>query len=121
MEKITYIITNDPRERCELVSSVFSQALISLSFGYECDVFLLDNGVRVAEKGYIDGLKADAFGPLSELVRNFKEMDGRLFVCNPAAASRNIRKEDCIDGVDDYVNAPAMIESAKNSAAVFTF
>ena len=58
MKKIVYVLTNDPREKLELMSSAFAQALTALSFGYTCEVFVMDNGVRLLEREYIAGLKA---------------------------------------------------------------
>ncbi|MBI5640238.1 MAG: DsrE family protein [Nitrospirae bacterium] len=121
MNKVVYIITNDPKERLELVSSILAQALTALSFNYEAEIFVMDNAVRLVQTGYADGLKAPTFEPLMELVRNYQELGGRLYACFPSADARHLKKEDFIDAVDDYVNAVQLLESSKNATAVFTY
>ncbi|MDH4230617.1 MAG: DsrE family protein [Nitrospirota bacterium] len=120
MKPFVYVITNDPKERCDLVSSVFAQALTALAFGYGCEIFLLDKGCKLIVAGYLGDLKSEAFDPLSVLLDTFREMGGRLYVCSPSLAALAIKKEDCVD-VDGYVNASKLFESSRNAAAVFTF
>lgn len=121
MKKLVYIITQDPKERCELVSSVFAQALTALSFDYECSIFVLDNGVRVLQPEYIAGLEAKTFEPLSRLVLLYKEMGGKLYGCNPAMTSRDINAGTWLSEMDGPVNASTMIEKALEADAVFTY
>lgn len=120
MEKVVYVLTDDPKERCELISSVLAQALTALSFDYECDLFVMDNAARLVNKGYIDGLKSKEFAPLTELMRDYQEMGGKLYACHPATDARGLHKEDCIEGVE-FVNASRLLVSSKESFAVFTF
>lgn len=120
MNKVVYVVTDDPKERCELVSSVLAQALTSLSFDYECDLFVMDNAVRLVMKGYVDGLKAKEFAPIAELLSDFQEMGGKLFACHPATDARGLHAEDCRDGVE-FVNASRLLLNAKEAFAVFTF
>jgi len=67
-------LTHDPKEKCELISSAFAQALTALSFGYECEVFVLDNGIKMLQPEYIKGLKANTFNPLTELIQYYHDM-----------------------------------------------
>lgn len=121
MKKIVYILTHDPKERCELISSAFAQALTALSFGYECEVFVLDNAIKMLQPEYIEGLKAKSFNPLTELIQYYNDMGGKLYGCNPAIASHSIKTENCIGGVAGYVNATKLIESSVAADAVFTY
>jgi predicted peroxiredoxin len=121
MKKIVYVLTHDPRERLELVSSVFAQALTALGFGHACEMFVLDNGIRLPQTEYIAGLKAETFDPLAELIQYYKDMGGKLYGCNPAITSHKIKVESCMDGIDGYVNASKLIESAVEADAVFTY
>jgi len=116
-----YVLTHDPKERCELLSSAFAQALTALSFGYECEVFVLDNAIKMLRPEYIEGLKANAFNPLSELIQYYHDMGGKLYGCNPAMNARDIKSESCMGGIDGYVNATQLIESSVAANAVFTF
>jgi len=121
MKKIVYVLTHDPKERCELVSTVFAQALTALGFGHGCEIFVLDNGIRLLQPEYITGLKAETFEPLVELIRYYKDMGGKLYGCNPAIISHKIAVENCMDGIDGYVNATKLIESSVEADAVFTY
>ncbi len=115
-----YVITQDPKEKLELVSSVFAQAVTALSFEYDTEIFLMDRAVHAAVKGYVDGLKARSFPPLLELIEMFSDMGGRLYVCSPFAQTFGIQKGSCIPGVVDFVDAGKLVVHAKDSV-VFTY
>jgi len=120
MKPVVYVITHDPKERCDLVSSILAQAVTALAFGYSCEIFLMDRGSKMSIKGYLDGLKSASFEPLSLLLENFREMEGKLYICSPSTGALGINKEDCID-VDGYINATKLLESAANALVVFTY
>jgi predicted peroxiredoxin len=117
---VVYVITHDPKDRCDLVSSILAQAVTALAFGYGCEIFLMDRGSRIIVKGYLDGLKSESFEPLSLLMDNFREMEGKLYVCNPSMGALVVKKEDCIE-VYGYINATKLLESAANALVVFTY
>ena len=121
VKKIVYVLTHDPRERSELMSSALAQALTALSFGYECEMFVMDNAVRLLQPAYIAGLKAATFDPIAELLQHYQEMGGKIFGCNPAIASHNIKTESCVGGISGFVNASKLIESSVEADAVFTY
>jgi predicted peroxiredoxin len=121
MKKIVYVLTHDPKQRIELMSSAFAQALTALSFGYKCEIFVMDNGVRLLEPEYMAGLKAKTFDPLTELIQYYRDMGGQLYGCNPSIASRNINMESCTGGADGFVNASKLLESSLEADAVFTY
>ena len=121
MKKIVYVLTLDPKERCEMISSAFAQALTALSFGYECEIFVLDSAIKMLQPEYIEGLKANTFNPLTELIQYYHDMGGKLYGCNPAISSRSIKTESCIHEINGYVNATQLIESSVSADAVFTY
>jgi predicted peroxiredoxin len=121
MKKIVYILTHDPKARLELVSSVFAQALTALSFGYECEMFVLDNGIKLFQTEYVKGLKAATFDTLAELIQHYQDMGGKLYGCNPSIASHEIKTESCMGGINGFVNASHLIESSVAANAVFTY
>src|SRR5512139_3205461 len=107
-----YVLTHDPKDRLELVSSVVAQAVVALSFGYEAEIFLLDRAVKSAVTGYIDGLKAESFASLEELYGMFSEMDGKLYVCAPSAQAMRIQGDRCISGITGFVDAGTLVTHA---------
>jgi predicted peroxiredoxin len=121
VKKIVYILTHDPKTRPELVSSVFAQALTALSFGYECEMFVMDNGIKVLQTEYVKGIKASSFDALTELIRHYQEMGGKLYGCNPSIAAHDVTAESCLNGISGFVNASKLIESSVAADAVFTY
>jgi predicted peroxiredoxin len=97
-----------------------AQAVTALAFGYACEIYLMDKGSRMSIKGYLDGLKSEAFDPLSLLLDSFREMGGKLYVCDPSIDALGVKKEDCIE-VDGYINAAKLLESATKASVVFTY
>lgn len=118
--KIVYVISGDPRQKTETVSAVFAQALTALAFDYECEIFLMAEAVMIAKRGAIDDVKFKTFEPIMDMVGNYFEMEGKLYVCHPSSDARELTAEDCIDGVE-FVNASRLLESGKAADALFTF
>ncbi len=120
-KKIVYVLTRHPKEKAEIVSSVFAQALTSLSFGYETEIFLMDAAVEIARKGVLDGIRTLTFEPVTEMLNNFFEMEGSLYICHPSSDARGIKESDCIAGIAKFVNASKLLESSIQADAVFTY
>jgi predicted peroxiredoxin len=118
--RVVYVVSGDPREKTENVSAVFAQALTALSFDYECEIFLMDEAVKSVVKGAIDDVKFKTFEPIVEMMENYMEMGGKLYVCHPSSDAREIHEDDCIEGIE-FVNASKLLESGKNSDAIYTF
>jgi hypothetical protein len=62
------------KENVERASLAFVAANVALSAGQEAVVLLTIEGVRLATRGYADGLQADGFSPLRELISQFVTM-----------------------------------------------
>jgi len=121
MAKVVYVISKDPKEETEAVSEVLAQALTSISFDYETEIFLMGEAVSMAHKDYLtDAIKAPTFESIKEMLGNYIEMEGKLYVCHPAADARNIHEGDCIEGLE-FVNASRLVESGVKADALFTF
>ena len=118
--KIVYVISGNAKEETEKVSAVFAQALTALAFDYECEIFLMDDAVEIVKKGSMDGVKFKSFESIETMVGNYIEMEGKLYICHPSSDARDFSEADCIDGVT-FVNASKLLESGKNSDALFTF
>ncbi len=118
--KVVYIISCNPRTRTEKISAVLAQALTALSFGYECEIFLMDEAVTIIQKGAIDGVKFKAFESITDILKHYLDLKGKLYVCQPSSDARELTGADCIDGIQ-FVNAPKLLESSKNADMLFTF
>ena len=52
-------------------------------------VFLSTEGVRLAVQAYADEIHEEGFASLKELMTNFVEAGGRIYVCSPCFKKRN--------------------------------
>ena len=64
----------------------------------ETMVFLSTEGVRVAEKGYVDDVHEDGFMPLKELMDMFCGGGGSIYVCAPCFKKRGLDEGNLVDG-----------------------
>lgn len=107
----------DDVERASLAFVVGNTALTS---GQEAMLLLTIEGVRVATRGYADGLQAKGFAPLSELVAQFVKNDGQLCVCGACAKPRDITEADLVPGAR-IVGATTAVEALVNGAQSLSF
>lgn len=119
-KKIVYVVTGNPKEKGESISAVFGQALTAISFGYECDIFLMGDGILVAKQNGLDGIKSAPFEPVADLLEAYMEMDGKLFVCIPAMEARKIPESEFMAGVQ-FVNASVLLEKSLEADVVFNY
>ncbi|MEO1286720.1 MAG: DsrE family protein [Chloroflexota bacterium] len=107
-------------EDVERASLAFVLGNTSLSSGQETSLLMTIDGVFVATTGYTDGLQAEGFPPLAELVNNFVSNGGKVLVCGACAKPRHIIAEDLIDGAE-LVGAATAIANMVNGAQVISF
>ena len=61
-------------------------------------VFLSTEGVRLAVGGYADDIHEDGFAPLKELMTNFAEAGGAIYVCSPCFKKRGLDENNLVPG-----------------------
>ena len=61
-------------------------------------VFLSTEGVRLAVNGYADDIHEDGFAPLKELMANFAEAGGTIYVCSPCFKKRGLDENNLVPG-----------------------
>ena len=61
-------------------------------------VFLSTEGVRLAVQGYAGDIHEECFAPLAELMTNFAEAGGKIYVCSPCFKKRSLDETNLIDG-----------------------
>lgn len=64
----------------------------------ETMVFLSTEGVRVAEKGYVDDVHEEGFMPLKDLMDVFTGSGGAIYVCAPCFKKRGLDEDNLVDG-----------------------
>ncbi|MFN0300460.1 MAG: DsrE family protein [Burkholderiales bacterium] len=61
-------------------------------------VFLNIEGVHLSQKGYADSIHEEGFAPLKELMTNFVNAGGKMFVCSPCFKKRKLDENNLIPG-----------------------
>lgn len=91
-----------------------------LSSGQEMTVLLTIDGVWTATKGYAEGLQANGFAPLKDVIQQFVDNGGRIWVCGACAKPRGITAEQLINGAQ-IVGAATAVEAMVNGAQTLSF
>jgi len=107
----------DAVERATLAFVVGNSALSS---GQEAILLLTIDGVWLATRGYMDGLQAEGFAPIKEVIENFVKNGGEVWVCGACAKPRNITADQLIEGAQ-MVGAATAVEALVNGAQTLSF
>jgi predicted peroxiredoxin len=108
------------KEELERVSLAFVAANTALVSGQQATVLLTIDGVRVATRGYAQGLQADGFAPLSDLMAQFVNGNGTIWVCGACAKPRQITESDLIPGAH-IIGAATAVEALVTGAQSLSF
>lgn len=74
----------------------FVVANAAIASGVETVVFLSTEGVRLSQKGYADDIHEPGFAPLKQLMDNFAEAGGTIWVCSPCFKKRNLDENNLV-------------------------
>ncbi|SRR5581483_1686099 len=108
------------KDDIERASLTFVVANTALNSNQQATVLLTIEGVWVATEGYTDGLQANGFAPLSDLISQFVASGGKVWVCGACAKPRNITPEQLIGGAQ-IVGAATAVEALVNGAQTLSF
>jgi predicted peroxiredoxin len=108
------------KEDVERASLAFVVGNTALSSAQEATMLLTIEGVWTATSGYTDGLQANGFLPLRELIEKFVQGGGRIWVCGACAKPRNITDQLLIPGAQ-IVGAATAVEAMANGARTISF
>lgn len=86
---------NEDPERATLP---FIVANVAASADQEAIVFLTVEGVRLATKGYADGIHKEGFQPVKEVIQAFLASGGQIWACAACTKPRGIGLGDLIEG-----------------------
>ena len=107
----------DDVERASLALLVSNTALSS---GQEATLLLTIEGVWVATRGYTEGLQAEGFASLGELVQQFVSRGGQIWVCGACAKPRNITQEQLVEGAQ-IIGAATAVEALVKGGQTLSF
>lgn len=103
------------KDDVERASLAFVVGNTALTAGQEATVVLTTEGVWLLTQGYTEGLQANGFPPLGELVQKFLSSGGRLWACGSCTKPRGIAQEHLIEGAQ-IVGAATIVEAIVNGA-----
>ena len=74
--------------------------IANAALGSEKDtmVFLMAEGVRLAQQGYAADIHEEGFSPLKDLMANFASAGGKIFVCSPCFKRRKLDETKLVAG-----------------------
>jgi predicted peroxiredoxin len=108
------------KDDVERASLAFLVGNVARNSNQEATVLLTIEGVWVATKGYTNGLQANGFAPLSELIQQFVAAGGRVWVCGACAKPRNVTQADLIEGAE-IIGAATAVEALVNGAQTLSW
>ena len=86
------------KDNADKATVAFVIANAALGSGKETHVFLSVEGVRLAQRGYADGIHEEGFAPLRELMDNFAKAGGTMYVCSPCFKKRKLDDNNLVAG-----------------------
>jgi uncharacterized protein len=86
------------RDNTDKATVAFVVANASIASDVETVVFLSTEGVRLSQPGYADDIHEEGFKPLKELMADFAEFGGTIWVCSPCFKKRGLDETSLVPG-----------------------
>ncbi len=96
MSKLMISITH-AKDNTDKATVGFVVANASVASGVETVVFLSTEGVHLSQDGYADDIHEEGFAPLKQLMTDFVEVGGIIWVCSPCFKKRNLDEENLVE------------------------
>ncbi|ATH96316.1 sulfur reduction protein DsrE [Dermabacter sp. HMSC06F07] len=119
MSKICVSITH-AKDDVDKATVGFVIANASIASDQETVVFLSSEGARLAEEGYADDLHEEGFAPLKELITNYAEAGGTIWVCSPCYKKRGLDEGKLINGAT-IVGGAKLVEYMSQGASCVSY
>lgn len=119
MSKICVSITH-AKDDVDKATVGFVIANASIASDQETVVFLSSEGARLAEEGYADDLHEEGFAPLKELITNYAEAGGTIWVCSPCYKKRGLDDGKLINGAT-IVGGAKLVEYMAQGASCVSY
>jgi uncharacterized protein involved in oxidation of intracellular sulfur len=119
-ENIVYVLTKGP-ENAEVALLPFMHAVGALTMDIGATIVLMGSAVYLAHKEIPKHVLYAGKPPLAELMKNFFELGGKLFICTPCYKSRQLdEKSDLIPNIEPLA-AAKYNEILLNASAVVSY
>ncbi|RUP86534.1 MULTISPECIES: DsrE family protein [unclassified Dermabacter] len=119
MSKICVSITH-AKDNVDKATVAFVIANASIASDQETVVFLSSEGARLAEEGYADDMHEEGFASLKELITNYAEAGGTIWVCSPCYKKRGLDEGKLIKGAT-IVGGAKLVEYMSQGASCVSY
>ena len=96
MSKLMISITH-AKDNTDKATVGFVVANASAASGVETVVFLSTEGVHLSQNGYADDIHEEGFAPMKQMMADFAEVGGTIWVCSPCFKKRNLDEENLVE------------------------
>lgn len=96
------------KDNTDKATVAFVVANASVASDVETVVFLSTEGVRLAQEGYADDVHEEGFKPLKQLMADFAEFGGQIYVCSPCFKKRGLDENHLVAGATIVGGAKAV-------------
>jgi uncharacterized protein len=93
----------------------FIAANVAAASGQEAVVVLTVEGAWLCKRGYAEGVAADGFPSLAELLASFVEAGGQVWGCSACTTPRGITEADLVEG-SQIVGAATIVAAVADGA-----
>ena len=104
----------------DAVAVAYLTAGAALDQGKEVVMWLTSDGVRLALRGYTDGIRTDKDPPGERLHAQFIEKGGRFYVCPICFKERSLDESELVENAE-LKGATPLMEFAGDGAMTFTY
>lgn len=108
------------KDNADKATVAFVIANAAVASDKDAMVFLSIEGVRVSQKGYADDIHEEGFAPLKELVANFVQAGGKIWVCSPCFNKRKLDPNALVAGAT-VVGGAKLVEFLSDGAPCVSF
>jgi predicted peroxiredoxin len=108
------------KEDVERATLAFVVANAGLTAGQEATVLLTLDAVWLATQGFVEGMQANGFAPLADVLKGFVDNGGKIWACGACAKPRGITADQLVDGAT-IVGAVAAVEALVGGAQSLSF
>lgn len=108
------------KDDADRATVAFVVANAAVASDKEVVVFLNIEGTRLSQKGYADDIHEAGFAPLKELITNFVNAGGKMYVCSPCFKKRELDENNLIPGAA-IVGGAKLVEFMSDSCPSMSY
>ena len=108
------------KDNSDKATVAFVVANAAVASDKETLVFLSTEAVRLSQKGYADDIREEGFAPLKELMTNFANAGGKIWVCSPCFSKRKLDPNNLVAGAT-VVGGAKLVEFLSDGAASVSY